>query len=47
MTYTAVDEVTNTVELHLYVATQARQRELDRQYGKGLVHLIGEFEPID
>jgi hypothetical protein len=47
VTYTAVDEVTGTVELHMYVATQARQRELDRQYGTGLVHLIGEFEPID
>jgi hypothetical protein len=44
---TMIDKATGTTEVQVYVATLARQRELDQQYGPGLVHLHGIFEPID
>jgi hypothetical protein len=47
MNYSSVDVVTGTVEIGVFMATQARQRELDAQYGPGLVHLAGALEPID
>jgi hypothetical protein len=47
MTYAAIDVVTGTVEIGVFVATQARQRELDAKYGPGLVNLVGALEPID
>lgn len=43
----SIDEVTGTVEITVYVATQTRQRELDAKYGRGLVNLVGALEPID
>jgi hypothetical protein len=43
----STDEVTGTVEIAVYVATQARQQELDAKYGGGLVKLVGALKPID
>ena len=39
--------ITGTVQIGVFLATQARQRELDSQYGPGLVILVGALEPID
>jgi hypothetical protein len=47
MNYGSVDIVTGTVEIGVFLATQARQRELDSRYGPGLVILVGALEPID
>ncbi len=47
MTYAATEIVSGTVEIGVFVATAARQRELDVTYGSGLVNLIGTLEPID
>lgn len=46
-TYSSIDVVTGTIEVGEYVATQARQRQLDSEYGPGLVTLVGSFVPID
>jgi hypothetical protein len=46
-TSSMIDEATGTIDVKVYVATLARQRELDQRYGPGLVHLHGIFEPID
>ena len=45
--YSSIDVVTGTIEVGEYVATQARQRQLDSEYGPGLVTLVGSFVPID
>lgn len=47
MTNASTDIVTGTVEIGVFLATQARQRELDAKYGPGLVNLAGALEPID
>jgi hypothetical protein len=47
MNYSSVDIVSGTVHIGVFLATQARQRELDSQYGPGLVILVGALEPID
>jgi hypothetical protein len=44
---TSIEVVTGTIEMEMYVATQARQRELDSRYGPGLVKLAGAFQAID
>src|SRR5262249_28121095 len=41
------DDVTSTVQMEVWLATRAHQRQLDAKYGPGLVHLIGALEPID
>jgi hypothetical protein len=45
--YSTIDDVTSTIEMEMWVATQQRQHELDVKYGPGLVHLAGALEPID
>jgi hypothetical protein len=45
--YSSIDIVSGTVEVGVFVATQARQRQLDTEYGPGLVTLVGALEPID
>jgi hypothetical protein len=45
--YGSIDIITGTVHIGVFVATQARQRELDAQYSAGLVILSGVLEPID
>jgi len=47
MTSSSVDILSGTVEVRVFVATQARQRELDARYGPGLVRVVGELKPID
>lgn len=47
MTHASTDVVTGTVEIGVFVANQARQRELNAKYGPGLVNLAGALEPID
>jgi hypothetical protein len=47
VTSSSVDIRTGTVEIYVFVATQARQRELDAAYGPGVVRLIGQLTPID
>jgi hypothetical protein len=47
MSFASTEIVTGTVEIGLFVATEARQRELDAKYGAGLVNLIGTLTPID
>jgi hypothetical protein len=47
VTDASTDIVTGTVEVDVFVATQARQRDLDAKYGQGLVNLAGALEPID
>jgi hypothetical protein len=42
-----VDPVAEVVEVQVWVATQARQRELDARYGPGVVILTGALTPID
>lgn len=44
---TGVDIVAGRVTLGVYVATEKRQRELDEEYGKGVVQQQRELEPID
>jgi hypothetical protein len=43
--YAGVDTLTNQVVAGVYVATDARQRELDARYGPGVVKLTGLLEP--
>lgn len=45
--FSGLDDVTSTVQLHVWLATRSRQHQLDVKYGPGLVHLIGALEPID
>ena len=45
--YSSIDIISGTVHIGVFLATQARQRELDSQYGPGLVILVGALEPID
>ena len=40
-----VDTLTNQVVAEVYVATDARQQELDTRYGPGVVKLTGLLEP--
>lgn len=40
-----VDTLTNQVVAEVYVATDARRRELDTRYGPGVVKLTGILEP--
>jgi hypothetical protein len=47
ISYTSVDIVTGTIEVGVFVATRARQHELDTQYGSGLIRLVGVLVPID
>jgi hypothetical protein len=42
----SIDEVDNTVELEVMIATSATQHALDHQYGPGLVHLIPILTPL-
>lgn len=42
-----VDPVAGVVEVEVFVATQARQREFDARYGPGVVRLSGVLTPID
>ena len=45
--WASTDEVTGIVEVAVYMATRARQHELDAKYGQGLVILVGALTPID
>jgi hypothetical protein len=47
MTGSSIDILTGTVEVRVFVATLAGQRELDARYGPGLVKMVGELKPID
>jgi len=43
----AVDSVGNRLELSVYVATEARQRDLDARFGVGAVRQLGLLERLD
>ena len=47
ISHTYFQAVTDTIGLVVFVATQARQDELDAKYGPGVVTLVGWFVPID
>ena len=47
ITHSLVDGVTGTIEVGVFVATRARQGELDTKYGPGLIRLVGVLVPID
>lgn len=46
MLITSVDIMTGTVEVGVILATAGRQRELDQQYGDGVVLLRGALQPV-
>ncbi|NUO58480.1 MAG: hypothetical protein HOV71_15810 [Hamadaea sp.] len=47
VTGSSPDPVTETVNVRLFLATEAQQRDFDARYGVGLIVLKGELKPLD
>lgn len=47
MVSVGVEAVGNRVDLHVFMATVERQRDLDVRFGAGLVHQEAVMEPLD